>query len=81
MSDPPTSFSAISFDSQSKRLAEKKLEELKVLNLRNEIDVDKCAIRIRTFQPEDAEQVKELFWVGLTVGREWSLSPLGPSNW
>ncbi|KAJ2912324.1 hypothetical protein MD484_g8094, partial [Candolleomyces efflorescens] len=68
MADLPTSLSAIGFDSKAKPLVNRKPEDLKSLNLRNEIDVDKCAIRVRAFQPEDAEQVKELFWVGLTVG-------------
>jgi hypothetical protein len=70
MVDLPTPLSAITFDPRSKSLVDTAPEDLELLKLRNKIDVDKCAIRIRAFQPEDAEQVRELFWVTMTVGRE-----------
>ena len=67
MANPPT---PIVFDPKPKSFADTKPEDLELFKLREKIDVDKCTIRIRPFQPEDAEQVREMFWVGLTVGRE-----------
>ncbi|KAJ2928510.1 hypothetical protein H1R20_g8589, partial [Candolleomyces eurysporus] len=74
MADPSTSSLAIRFGPKPKSLLDTKPEDFELFKLRNKIDVDKCAIRIRTFQPEDAEQVQELFWVVMTVG---PLSSLG----
>ncbi|RXW23192.1 hypothetical protein EST38_g2671 [Candolleomyces aberdarensis] len=74
MADPSKPSPATSLDPKSKSLVDRKSEDFELFKLRDKIDVDKCAIRIRTFQPEDAEQVQELFWVGITVG---PLSSLG----
>ncbi|KAJ2928492.1 hypothetical protein H1R20_g8591, partial [Candolleomyces eurysporus] len=65
MANPPTS---IALDPKLKSFADTNPEDLELFKLREKINVDKCTIRIRPFQPEDAEQVRELFWVGLTVG-------------
>ena len=35
-----------------------KPEDLELFKLPDRIDIDKCAIRIRPFQPEDEEQVR-----------------------
>jgi hypothetical protein len=67
IASPPTS---IVVDREPKTFADTKSEDLELFKLRDKINVDKCAIRIRPFQPEDAEQVRELFWVGITVGGE-----------
>ena len=66
MANPPTPFV---FDSNPKSLVDTQPEDLELFKLRDKIDVDKCAIRIRLFQPEDAEQVRELSFAGFTVGR------------
>ena len=79
MVNPPT---PIVTNHKPKSFVDTKPEDLELFKLRNKINVDECAIRIRHFQPEDAEQVRELFWVGITVGREclFSVSPCTAST-
>lgn len=79
MSGPPDSSPTIvTFKVEPKSLVERKPEELEAFQLPNKIDVNKCTIRIRPLQPEDAEQVQELFWIGIAVGRESMCTALKP---
>ncbi|RXW23193.1 hypothetical protein EST38_g2670 [Candolleomyces aberdarensis] len=69
MSYPPSSSSGIvTFNLEPESLLDRDPEELEAFRLPLKIDLKKCAIRIRPFQPEDADQVRELFWIGIAVG-------------
>ncbi|KAJ2928508.1 hypothetical protein H1R20_g8592, partial [Candolleomyces eurysporus] len=69
MSSPPSSSTGIvTFNLEPKSLVDRDPEELEAFQLPYKIDLKKCAIRIRPFQPQDGDQVRELFWIGIAVG-------------